>query len=522
MIKFYYTSIFVLFFSIGFSQSFPNLNASAGNENEFPVDKDTNIYMFHGNRLVKTDKNFNTVWANTYSGFTFYSILLSKTGSIYFMGKNSTNNSYFGKISSTGNLSWIRTVQSMSATVSGTVFISTNEFCRRMILDANNKVVVSGEMQNIGNYPNNCNSFIIKTDTNGIVLKFKAIRSDYFTNFSILSDSSGVYKFIGSGPYLGGIALAFFDYDDNTDSFISTKWGGITPGNSSLNWQVYKSKINSSMYINASITTSATIQNGIIKLNGNGQYKWSKGISASMTYMAAGRIEENTNGDLLYGISCQPGACSSYTSAFIKIDSNGVANSYLTTMLNGYYIGTTFPYPLPAHSQRVIHNNNYYFDISGYSFPSNPLTVQKFNSSLNYACSSTITATYPPIGFSYLMTTASPTMIPISSYSYTFYSSSRTPVTFSVNTNFCGVLGTDNKTVNEIKLNIYPNPAGDKLYINNKDHFVNGIEIFDMNGKNVKTAYEISYIDVHDLINGIYFIRIKTDRGEFNKKFIKE
>jgi len=78
MKKIYFTSLFILVFSFGFSQSFSNLNASSGNDGEFPVDKDTNIYLFHGNRLVKTDKNFNTVWANTYSGITFSSLLLSK------------------------------------------------------------------------------------------------------------------------------------------------------------------------------------------------------------------------------------------------------------------------------------------------------------------------------------------------------------------------------------------------------------------------------------------------------------
>ena len=62
MLKLYLTSLFILFFSFGFSQSYPYLNASTANENEFPVDKDTNIYMFDGNRLVKTDKNFNVIW----------------------------------------------------------------------------------------------------------------------------------------------------------------------------------------------------------------------------------------------------------------------------------------------------------------------------------------------------------------------------------------------------------------------------------------------------------------------------
>src|SRR5688500_6150174 len=110
MKKLYFTSIFILFFSIGFSQSYPYLNASTANENEFPVDKDTNIYMFHGNRLVKTDKNFNVIWANTYSGF-FKRLLLSKAGSIYFLDDLY---SIFGKINPNGTVAWSKNAKSIS------------------------------------------------------------------------------------------------------------------------------------------------------------------------------------------------------------------------------------------------------------------------------------------------------------------------------------------------------------------------------------------------------------------------
>nr|MBA3665253.1 hypothetical protein [Bacteroidota bacterium] len=77
-------AFFILFFcSTSFSQNFPYLNASTGNP-DFFTDKDTNMFIIHGNRIAKVDKNYNPVWVNTYGSLTFKRVLLSKTGSMYF------------------------------------------------------------------------------------------------------------------------------------------------------------------------------------------------------------------------------------------------------------------------------------------------------------------------------------------------------------------------------------------------------------------------------------------------------
>ena len=104
MVKIYFTSLFLLVLSFGFSQNYSYLNASTGNKDEYPVDKDTNIYMFQGGRLTKTDKNFNVIWSYTYTGVSFTNLLLSKTGSIYFIEGNGITNKYFGKINPNGPL----------------------------------------------------------------------------------------------------------------------------------------------------------------------------------------------------------------------------------------------------------------------------------------------------------------------------------------------------------------------------------------------------------------------------------
>ncbi|MGZ4091337.1 MAG: hypothetical protein ACXVNO_11495, partial [Bacteroidia bacterium] len=79
-----FVMLFLLFTAFCFSQNFPYLNASTGNPNFF-TDSDTNMYMIHGNRLAKMDKNFNPIWVNTYGSLSLKNILLSKTGSMYFI-----------------------------------------------------------------------------------------------------------------------------------------------------------------------------------------------------------------------------------------------------------------------------------------------------------------------------------------------------------------------------------------------------------------------------------------------------
>ena len=77
---------------------------------------------------------------------------------------------------------------------------------------------------------------------------------------------------------------------------------------------------------------------------------------------------------------------------------------------------------------------------------------------------------------------------------------------------------------NELNCNIYPNPASDILTIATELR-VEEIAIYDIYGRAVRqqvnetTGQQV--VDVADLENGIYFINIKTDKGNIVKRFIK-
>jgi hypothetical protein len=73
--------------------------------------------------------------------------------------------------------------------------------------------------------------------------------------------------------------------------------------------------------------------------------------------------------------------------------------------------------------------------------------------------------------------------------------------------------------------NIYPNPVSDMLFIEIEVE-IEEVSIFDIYGRiqnlsNSATQQLSNSIDVADLNNGIYFVKIKTENGEAVKSFVK-
>ncbi|MDN3722998.1 T9SS type A sorting domain-containing protein [Aequorivita sp. SDUM287046] len=72
-------------------------------------------------------------------------------------------------------------------------------------------------------------------------------------------------------------------------------------------------------------------------------------------------------------------------------------------------------------------------------------------------------------------------------------------------------------------IEIYPNPTQSLVYINSKTENIVSATIFDILGKKVlQLNGKIQQVDFSTLEKGMYFLRLKTDRGEFVQKIIKE
>ena len=73
-------------------------------------------------------------------------------------------------------------------------------------------------------------------------------------------------------------------------------------------------------------------------------------------------------------------------------------------------------------------------------------------------------------------------------------------------------------------INIYPNPANDKLYIETQT-LTQTIEIFDVYGrrqKSIVNSQRSTVIDLSELKSGIYFVKINTEKGNIVKRIIKQ
>jgi uncharacterized repeat protein (TIGR01451 family) len=72
------------------------------------------------------------------------------------------------------------------------------------------------------------------------------------------------------------------------------------------------------------------------------------------------------------------------------------------------------------------------------------------------------------------------------------------------------------------RIKMYPNPVADMLYLEVPNTLkVNSIQLFDISGKLIIAFENHKTLDVNGINQGMYILRIETDKGEFNQKVIK-
>ncbi|MEN8155766.1 MAG: T9SS type A sorting domain-containing protein [Bacteroidota bacterium] len=78
-------------------------------------------------------------------------------------------------------------------------------------------------------------------------------------------------------------------------------------------------------------------------------------------------------------------------------------------------------------------------------------------------------------------------------------------------------------TFNASDIKLFPNPAGDELRIAQEDMIID-VQLFSMAGKllsKTETVYaKQAIIDVSALVNGVYLVRVNTEKGVVSKRFI--
>ena len=77
-----------------------------------------------------------------------------------------------------------------------------------------------------------------------------------------------------------------------------------------------------------------------------------------------------------------------------------------------------------------------------------------------------------------------------------------------------------NEVISHSNINIYPNPAKTELHV--ELEMVNLMEVYSTTGQLLKSIQNSNTINVADLRNGIFIIKIYNNEGTYTSKFIKE
>ena len=113
-------------------------------------------------------------------------------------------------------------------------------------------------------------------------------------------------------------------------------------------------------------------------------------------------------------------------------------------------------------------------------------------------------------------------------FSYSFRTENETLYLDITNTN--GDLATfftttlSNTNLENLDFSIYPNPTSNLLHIDTNYSGISKVEIFDEQGKQVMQVSSVSLreIDVSQLTNGMYFLKVSTSDGNLTRKFVKK
>ena len=80
--------------------------------------------------------------------------------------------------------------------------------------------------------------------------------------------------------------------------------------------------------------------------------------------------------------------------------------------------------------------------------------------------------------------------------------------------------------INTTTVKLYPNPTTGQLTMDNGELAIENVEVYDVYGKLILRHCErgeaIQTIDISHLSNGVYFVKIKTEKGEAIRKIVKQ
>jgi hypothetical protein len=520
--------LLMLCVNYSFSQNFPYLNASTGNP-DFFTDADTNMFIIHDNRIAKVDKNFNPIWVNTYGSLAFKRILLSKTGSMYFIASQAATLHLVGKIEANGNVSWMKSTSSIPVSVAGSTINTASLTPGNMFLDSGNNLLLAANITGPGH------AAIIKLDTSGNFIKARTYFIYDFDSSSggtiqssyILNETQGITFLVTMGYLTGGShgfmkTIEYSNSGDSTAFSTGASLGGATNTGSTKRYTFFKSKVRPDVFFlfgehDISPPSSSAVPYRFVL----GRYTfnnllWTKGYRWTGAFgSGASGLDEDENGNI-FGVVNTLNSTSSHNSGFVKFDSTGASNGNWVKYFNNYNPNTMF---YPNDRVNVVHYNRYFMNVVGYGYPTNPLTIGNISAALTMSCANTVSLLPETSPLVQVGTALRPPQYTITAMSMPNITPTINAVSnFSVTNNFCLTLGVSENELTE-GLFVYPNPANRTLTVRSQEHST--IELYDVNGTVVFKSGNVSreqQIDISRLPPGVYILRSGTQV----RKIVKE
>lgn len=172
--------------------------------------------------------------------------------------------------------------------------------------------------------------------------------------------------------------------------------------------------------------------------------------------------------------------------ALLSWTENGTATQWDVAVVPYFNVGT----PLPNNSYDVASSNSFAF------------------------------ANFPPTGCNVFFVRSSCSATDVSSWVALPTSDCNTTVTNYLTS----LLSTDDFSFNN-KVNVYPNPSSDVLFIDNFEKQIKKIEFFDLQGRIIKTILgnnEKYQIDISNLLSATYLIKLSTATESESIRFVKK
>lgn len=88
-------------------------------------------------------------------------------------------------------------------------------------------------------------------------------------------------------------------------------------------------------------------------------------------------------------------------------------------------------------------------------------------------------------------------------------------------TNTIDLLAVNDVVNTKTNIGIYPNPTTDFLKFDTNAK-IDAVQVFDISGKAVNAQLIDNQVDVRNLQNGVYLLKITTAEGTSSQKFIKK